>query len=146
MSTHDVINGLMQSRAQRLDLESSALPPTHFFILTILTGIILLSYVLSILPLIGADGSPSFNTQLLFATFVSTYILFFNFANDINNPFSGVYQIRRSLIATHLLETKRLLVNHPLLRNRIDFEAYEEEIDEEILDDIVRMSQKDQGF
>jgi|AntRauTorckE5430_2_1112549.scaffolds.fasta_scaffold17797_2 hypothetical protein len=136
----------MQSRAQRLDLESSALPPTHFFILTILTGIILLSYVLSIFPTLGIDGSPSFDSQLLFATFVSTYVCFFNFTTDLSQPFSGVYQIRRSLIATHLLETKRLLVNHPLLGNQIDFEAYEEEIDEEIFEETVRMSEEDNGF
>jgi hypothetical protein len=107
--------------------------------LTILTGIIFASYVLSILPCLSEDGAPSFDAQLLFATFISTYILFFNFANDLNNPFNGVYQIRRSSIAAHLLEAKRLMLNNPLLKDQIDFETYEEE-DEDTFEDIMRTS------
>jgi len=34
-----------------------------------------------------------------------------------------VDQIRRSSIAAHLPEAKRLLLNHPLLKDQIDFEA-----------------------
>lgn len=144
-STQEVMKDLVQCRAQRLVLESSALPPTHFFILTILTGIIFASYVLSILPCLAEDGAPSFDAQLLFATFISTYILFYNFANDLNNPFSGVYQIRRSSIAAHLLEAKRLMLNNPLLKDQIDFETYEEE-DEDIFEDIMRMSHSGESY
>jgi len=36
---------------------------------------------------------------------------------------SIVDQIRRSSIAAHLPEAKRLLLNHPLLKDQIDFEA-----------------------
>jgi hypothetical protein len=53
--------------------------------------------------------------------------LFYNFIADLNNPFQGVYQVRRSSTASHLLEAKWLIANHPLLRGEVDFEEVEEE-------------------
>ena len=53
--------------------------------------------------------------------------MFYNFASDLNNPFEGVYQIRRSCVSSHLLQLKWLIANHPLLRGEIDFEETEEE-------------------
>lgn len=40
----------------------------------------------------------------------------------MNNPFSGLYQIRRSSTAAHLLQAKWLLVNNPFTRDEIDFD------------------------
>ena len=49
-------------------------------------------------------------------------MIFYNFAQDLNNPFSGLYQIRRSSTAAHLLQAKWLLVNNPFTRDEIDFD------------------------
>jgi hypothetical protein len=45
----------------------------------------------------------------------------------LNDPCRGVYQIRRSGVASHLLEIKWLLVNHPLLRGEVDFEPVQDQ-------------------
>lgn len=34
----------------------------------------------------------------------------------------GVYQVRRSSAASHLLQTKWLIANHPSMRGKVDFE------------------------
>jgi hypothetical protein len=124
----DLIKDLTRYRANRLSDEALALPPTHFFILNVLTTLILLSYVISIIPSLDpTTGAPSNESSLLFGALSSTYILFFNFASDLNNPFRGVYQIRRSCAASHLLEAKWLIANHPLLRGGVDFEDIKED-------------------
>ena len=125
-SCRDTLKDLFKLRANRLSNEAQSLPATHFFILTILTGLIFLSYSVSILPTVGAGGNPSNEASLIFGFLASVYILFYNFANDLNNPFSGVYQVRRSATASHLLELKWLIANHPLLKGKIDFEEVEE--------------------
>jgi len=72
-------------------------------------------------------GDPSNETCLLFAALSTIYVLFYNFASDLNGPFQGVYQIRRSCAASHLLQLKWLIANHPLLRGEVDFEVAEED-------------------
>ena len=69
-----------------------------------------------------ATGSPSNESALIFGLLTTVYVIFYNFAQDLNNPFSGLYQIRRSSTAAHLLQAKWLLVNHPLTRGEIDFD------------------------
>jgi hypothetical protein len=125
--TRDLIKDLYKVRAQRLSDESLALPPTHFLILNTLTVLILLGYTISILPTVTpGTGEPSNESSLLFGVLTTTYVIFYYFASDLNNPFRGVYQVRRSCAASHLLEAKWLLANHPLLRGEIDFEDVEE--------------------
>ena len=115
-------------RATRLSDEALALPPTHFVILNALTTLILFGYVASILPTVDKlSGEPSTESCFLFGFLCSIYVLFFNFISDLNNPFQGVYQVRRSSTASHLLEAKWLIANHPLLRGEVDFEEVEEE-------------------
>lgn len=126
----ETIKELYRVRANRLSDESLALPPTHFLILYILTFLILLGYTVSIIPTLDASGDPSSESCLLFAVLSTVYILFYNFATDLNGPFDGVYQIRRSCVASHLLQLKYFIVNHPLLRGEIDFEEAEEGADE----------------
>ena len=126
-SARDVLKDLVKVRAQRLSDEALALPPTHFFILSVLTTLILLGYSISILPTVDPMGRPSNESSILFAVLCAIYVLFFNFASDINQPFQGVYQLRRSSTATHLLQTKFLIANHPLVRGEVDFDAVEED-------------------
>lgn len=132
--SRDTIRELIRFRAKRLSDETLALPPTHYFILNILTFLILMCYAISVLPTYDElTGSPPNESSLLFATLSTIYILFYNFANDLNNPFQGVYQVRRSCAASHLLETKWVIANHPLLKEKVDFEEVEEEEDGSVL-------------
>jgi hypothetical protein len=127
-STRDTLRDLNRFRAKRLSDEALALPPTHFLILNLLTILILASYTISILPTVDVHtGAPSPESSLLFGVLSTVYVLFYNFASDLNNPFRGVYQIRRSCAASHLLEAKWLIANHPLLRGEVDFEEVMEE-------------------
>lgn len=123
-SCRDVIKDLYKIRAHRLSDESLALPPTHFFILNLLTLLILLGYTISIIPTMpDRTADPASESSLFFAVLFTIYLMFYNFASDLNNPFSGVYQIRRSTAASHLLQLKWLLVNHPSTNNgKIDFD------------------------
>lgn len=115
-------------RAERLSVEALSLPPTHFQILNLLTLLILLSFTVSILPTIDRiSGAPPTESSLLFAILTNIYVLFYFFAQDLNDPFDGVYQIRRSSSASKLLETKWLIANHPLLQGEVDFEDVEED-------------------
>ena len=120
------MNNLVKIRAKRLSDEALSLPPTHFFVLTTLTMLILLGYCVATLPTVGPDGVPSLESSVLFGVLTTVYVFFFSFTNDLNNPFSGVYQIRRSSAASHLLEIKWLLANHPVVGGEVDFEEVEE--------------------
>jgi Protein of unknown function (DUF4239) len=122
----DTIKDLYRVRANRLSDEALALPPTHYLILYILTILILVGYTISIIPTLDQSGNPSSESCLLFAVLSTIYVLFYNFAYDLNGPFKGVYQIRRSCVASHLLQLKWLIANHPLLRGEVDFEEPEE--------------------
>lgn len=88
--------------------------------------LILLGYCVATLPTVGPDGMPSFESSVLFGVLFTVYVFFYSFTNDLNNPFQGVYQIRRSSAASHLLMIKWLLVNHPVVRGQVDFEEVQE--------------------
>jgi len=113
-TARDTIKDMMEIRSERLGQEALALPPTHF--------LILLGFTISTFPDVASTGNPSNESSILFSVLCSVYVLFFNFANDLNNPFMGVYQVRRSSAASHLLQTKWLIANHPSMRGKVDFE------------------------
>lgn len=127
-NTRDTIKDLLQMRAERLSIEALSLPPTHFSVLNSLTLLILLSFTVSTLPVVDhVTGLPPNEGSILFAILSNVYVLFYFFAKDLNDPFDGVYQIRRSSSACHLLEAKWLIVNHPLLQGgEVDFEEVTE--------------------
>jgi hypothetical protein len=54
-------------------------------------------------------GTPSIESCLLFGLLTGTYTLVLSFALDLNQPFEGVYQVRRSAAATSLLSARQLL-------------------------------------
>ena len=117
----DLVNQLVDIRATRLSQEANALSETHFSILNSLTVLILLGYAISVLPTIDTLGYTSFETSALFGLLSGVYLLFSLFGSDLNDPFCGVYQLRRSASAAHLLQIKWNLVNNPILRDEIDF-------------------------
>jgi len=107
------IPALMEARAKRLSDEASALPPTHFLVLLVLTALSLVGFTAATLTITDADGKPPLETRLCFAGLSAVYVLFFNFCKDMNDPFDGVYQIKRSSAASYLLQIKWLIANQP---------------------------------
>ena len=103
-------------RSRRLSDEALALPPTHFLIIGLLSFLILAGFILvslgslTINPETGLKN-PSTESTILFAVLTGVYTLFFNFSRDLNSPFEGVYQIRRSQTAALLIKTKRILID-----------------------------------
>ena len=128
----DNIRELYSLRATRLSDEALALPQNHFFILTSLTILILLGYTTQIVMQSTGDVIPRNDSSLVFGLLCSIYMLFYNFATDLNDPFDGIYQIRRSATASHLLQLKWLIVNHPMLHGKVDFNKFQEDEDEDI--------------
>lgn len=100
---------LMESRAKRLSDEASELPPTHFLVLSLLTGLSLIGFTSATLTIVGDDGKPPLESRLVFAGLTSIFFLFYNFCRDLNNPFGGVYQIKRAGAASYLLQIKYLI-------------------------------------
>eukprot|EP00584_Thalassiosira_punctigera_P002874 CAMPEP_0172532654 /NCGR_PEP_ID=MMETSP1067-20121228/5627_1 /TAXON_ID=265564 ORGANISM="Thalassiosira punctigera, Strain Tpunct2005C2" /NCGR_SAMPLE_ID=MMETSP1067 /ASSEMBLY_ACC=CAM_ASM_000444 /LENGTH=601 /DNA_ID=CAMNT_0013317195 /DNA_START=30 /DNA_END=1835 /DNA_ORIENTATION=- len=107
------IPSLMEARAKRLSDEASALPPTHFIVLLVLTTLSLLSFTAATLTITDADGNPPLESRMVFAALSAVYVLFYNFCSDMNDPFDGVYQIKRSSAAAYLMQIKWLIANQP---------------------------------
>jgi hypothetical protein len=122
----DLVDELTKARAQRLSNEANGLSQNHFFILNLLTFLILLGYIISVLPTIDEIGQPTYETSLLFGILTTIYVVFSFFADDLNEPYSGVYQIRRSSSAVHFLQIKWAIANHPWLKDEVDFEGMRE--------------------
>lgn len=135
--TRGTIEELCRLRASRLSHEALSLPPTHFFILNCLTSLILLGFTVDVLSSVTIDemgaAMISIESNVLFGLLCSLYVLFYNTASDLNEPFSGIYQIRRAAIASNLIQSKWLMANHPLLEGKIDFKVHEENVDRNIL-------------
>ena len=127
----DNIRELYRLRANRLSDESLALPQNHFFILTTLTILSLIGYTIQIVMQSTVEGIPLNDSSLVFGLLCSTYILFYNFATDLNDPFGGIYQVRRSATASHLLQIKWLIVNNPMLRGQVDFNKLQQDQEED---------------
>lgn len=124
----DTIKDLRKIRASRLSDESLFLPGTHYFILKALTFLLLLGYFISVLPSVDELGYVPFESTLLFGTLCTVYLLFYAFAIDLNDLYNGVFQIRRGSSASHLLEIKKIVADHPWLRFEVSFEHVNREI------------------
>lgn len=83
-NARDTVRDLTRTRASRLSDEALALPPTHFLVLNILTSLILIGYIISTLPTTDRLGAPSNESSLIFGILTTTYVLFYNFASDLN--------------------------------------------------------------
>ena len=113
-NVRSVINQVGVLRARRLSDEALSLPPTHYLILGILSVLTLAGFLLVSLGSVTVDvdgiSSPSLESNILFAVLTGVYTLFFNFSRDLNAPFEGVYQIRRSQVACSLLKARNLIL------------------------------------
>ena len=105
-----LVERLISTRAARLSSEALDLPPTHYSILSILGAWLLVGFALT-----GAAQGvepPPIESSILFGILTSTFVLSLNFALDLNRPFEGVYQIRRSASSSSLLAARMLLSEH----------------------------------
>jgi len=107
------VPALMEARAKRLSDEASTLPPTHFIVLQSLTALSLVGFTAATLTITDGNGNPPLEARAVFAGLSAIYVLFYNFCRDMNDPFEGVYQIKRSSAAAYLLQIKWLIANQP---------------------------------
>lgn len=112
--------------------EGLALAPTHFDVMTFLSGLLLAGYALGTVATAQIDGTPSGISHYLFSALVVCYVIFYEMAYDLNRPYDGVYQLRRSTAAMHFLQIKQLISTHPDLNEVIDFEFKNDEEDVEL--------------
>jgi hypothetical protein len=119
---HSNVGKLFKLRSDRLTVESLALAPTHFDVMTFLSGLLLTGFALGTVATASIAGVPSETAQVLFAALVVCYTIFYEMAFDLNRPYDGIYQLRRSGAAMHLLQIKQILTTHPVVKGRVDFE------------------------
>mmetsp|Transcript_76452 Transcript_76452/g.153502 ORF Transcript_76452/g.153502 Transcript_76452/m.153502 type:complete len:384 (-) Transcript_76452:177-1328(-) len=108
-SCNDLVDNLMSIRAERLSIETTALPAAHFSILSIFSFQLLACFIYAIAQTPAAVDDPAL--RIAFSFFVGVYLLVFNFAVDLNDPFRGNYQIRRSAINANLIATRKLIAS-----------------------------------
>lgn len=112
--TRKTINDVMDARASRLNKEALSLPAIHFWIMTFLslyhlTGFCF--YTASNMKISNLDH-PSFESNLMFATLATVFSLSINFAIDLNRPFEGAYQVRRSAVSCYLIQVYNRVKNY----------------------------------
>jgi len=125
---NSLVSKLSSLRSQRLSQEAFPLPPTHFFILGTLGALTALSFVL-LAP--GPLNTPRSSTQIwnwhqpstialfvlggisssrgIFALLIACLTLINDFSRDLNSPFGGVYQVRRSVPTAMLLQVRKAI-------------------------------------
>lgn len=129
---HTNVGKLFQLRTDRLTVEALALAPTHFEVMTFLSGMLLAGFALGTVATASVAGVPSETARVLFAGLVVCYTIFYEMAFDLNRPFDGIYQLRRSGAAMHLLQIKQIVTTHPVVKGKVDFEAIEDEEEGEV--------------
>ena len=79
--------------------------------LVLLTALSLIGFTAATLTITDETGKPPLESRMVFAGLSAVYVLFFNFCKDMNDPFDGVYQIKRSSAASYLMQIKWLIAN-----------------------------------
>ncbi|CAJ1946568.1 unnamed protein product [Cylindrotheca closterium] len=135
----DVVSNMVVVRSERLSNESTFLPPAHFIVARVLAALIIIGYTVATVTFVDADGYPPVASSAFFAVLSTVYLFFSTIISDLNNPFNGVYQIRRSGIAANLLAIKWIIQKDPTLACEVNFEG---EVGHEILwQDPLKMEQ-----
>ena len=127
---HSNVSELFQARSKRLHFESLALAPTHFDVMTFLCGMLLTGFTLATVASSSTDGIPTQPAHFLFCFLVVCYTIFYEMAFDLNRPFDGIYQRRRSGCAMHVLQIKHMMATNPRVAGLVDFEEVEPGDDE----------------
>jgi Protein of unknown function (DUF4239) len=130
-NVRDVVRQLFELRTKRMNCEANALAPAHFDLMTFLAGLLLVGTSLGTVATAQTNGVPTEVSRVLFSALVVCYTTIYEMAYDLNRPFDGIYQIKRSGAATYFLQIKHLVVNHPVLRDCISFHpTVDESVDE----------------
>lgn len=139
------VRQLFAVRSERLNCEANGLSPTHFDIMTFLAGLLLIGIALGTVATAQTNGIPTEVSRILFSALVVCYTTIYEMAYDLNRPFDGIYQIRRSGAAMHFLQIKHMVASHPLLRDHITFDpsVEEDESDETEFSTVDRNEQRD---
>lgn len=122
----DVLKQLFELRSKRMTDEALALSPTHFDIFTFLSGLLLVGIALGTVATAQTDGVPTELSRVLFSALVVSYVTIYEMSYDLNRPFDGIYQLRRSGAAMHFLQIQQMVANHPALRDEITFEPLDD--------------------
>jgi hypothetical protein len=88
----------------------------------------MLGYFISVLPSVEKLGYTPIESTILFGILSTVYLLFYWFAKDLNDLYTGVFQVRRGSSASHLLEIKKIVSDHPWLRFEVNFERVNKEV------------------
>eukprot|EP00521_Asterionellopsis_glacialis_P010866 CAMPEP_0195302782 /NCGR_PEP_ID=MMETSP0707-20130614/31649_1 /TAXON_ID=33640 /ORGANISM="Asterionellopsis glacialis, Strain CCMP134" /LENGTH=504 /DNA_ID=CAMNT_0040366125 /DNA_START=81 /DNA_END=1595 /DNA_ORIENTATION=+ len=118
------IPSLMAMRSKRLSDEAAKLPPTHYLVLVLLTGLNVVGFSLATLNITNEDGNPPFEACLVFASLMAIFTLCYNFCRDLNDPFTGVYQIKRSTGSAYLYQIKWLVGQETNFGHTIRFDDW----------------------
>ena len=59
--------------------------------------------------------------------FQKFFLIFQQFIQDLNEPFGGLYQIRRSSVAAHLVSIKSAFQRDPIVREYLQFDRVDED-------------------
>jgi len=124
---HNTVTNLVSLRSKRMNYESLALSPTHFEVMTFLSGMLMVGYALATVATAPPDGVPIELARILFAALISVFTVFYEMSFDLNRPFDGVYQLRRQATAMSFLQVKLVVTNNPLVAGLVDFEEIEDE-------------------
>lgn len=116
----DTCKDAIETRVLRLSDESLSLPPTHLQVLISLTSLMLLGFIIS--SVASSTSGSSIENGVVFSLLCSVYVVTYKYVEDLNDPFDGAYQVRRSSTACNLLQIKLLFCNHPLTKGKVDFD------------------------
>ena len=120
------VRELFDLRSRRLNNEALALAPTHFDVMTFLSGLLLVGTALGTVATAQTDGVPTEVSRILFSALVVCYTTIYEMAYDLNRPFDGIYQLRRSGAAMHFLQIKQMVATHPLLKDSVTFDPMQQ--------------------
>jgi hypothetical protein len=80
----NVVSELFTLRSQRMNSEALALAPTHFDVMTFLSGMLLAGFALGTVSSVQEDGVPGELARILFSSLVVCFTVFYEMAFDLN--------------------------------------------------------------
>lgn len=83
----NTVSELFTLRSQRMNSEALALAPTHFDVMTFLSGMLLAGFALGTVTSVQEDGVPGELASFLFASLVVCFTVFYEMAFDLNRTF-----------------------------------------------------------
>lgn len=104
-----IVDECGQLRANRLSKESLTLPPTLFVTLAVFSVFILSAF--SVREAAAPNAENDLVSRCAFSAITLGFTVFYNFAKDLNEPFSGDYQVSRSAVTAEIVTTRRIIID-----------------------------------